>query len=146
MPRGALKGERRGGRAKGTLNRATLERALQMQSHLNRARETGHDLAKTVLDKYMMFFVKYSMKFKPSLDGEDENPSQNIDEFYKWAGVAIDCASKLAPYQSPTFKAVVVAPAPEPSGKVTEVTLRIFEADSKPMIEYKRTIDEEIVS
>lgn len=45
---------------------------------------------------------------------------------------AKDCASKLAPYQSPTFRAVIVAPAPEqPPGELRKrFTLTIFD-DSK---------------
>ena len=47
-----------------------------------------------------------------------------------------DCAAKLAPYQSATFRAIVVAPAPEQRhGELRKrFTLTIFE-DSKPMID-----------
>jgi hypothetical protein len=144
---GAKKGHPRyGGRVKGMPNKATTERALQWEARWKRARAEGHDLARDVLDKYMTFFVRYSMKFRPSLDGEDVNPTQDVAEFHKYASLAIDCAHKLAPYQSPTFRAIVVSPPPDPTGKVTEVTLKIFDSGDRPLIEHKRVIDEEAMS
>lgn len=41
------------------------------------------------------------------------NPNADEDKFGKWARLAIECAAKLAPYQSPTFRAVVVGPTPD---------------------------------
>lgn len=41
MPRGSAPGERRGGRAPGTLNKATVERRLRAQAGLEAARTTG---------------------------------------------------------------------------------------------------------
>ena len=41
MPRGSAPGERRGGRAPGTLNKATVERRLRAQAGLQAARTTG---------------------------------------------------------------------------------------------------------
>ena len=41
MPRGSAPGERRGGRAPGTLNKATVERRLRAKAGLEAARTTG---------------------------------------------------------------------------------------------------------
>jgi hypothetical protein len=40
------------------------------------------------------------------------NPNENEPQFLRYAGLAIECAKAIAPFQSPTFKAIEVVPAP----------------------------------
>jgi hypothetical protein len=56
MPRGAKPGERRGGRAKGTVNRATAERALVAELIMNKASMAGRKLGKERLEEFMEMF------------------------------------------------------------------------------------------
>jgi hypothetical protein len=48
---GSKKGERRGGRKKGTPNKATIERALAAEGYLTKARQEGRPLAKEMLEQ-----------------------------------------------------------------------------------------------
>jgi hypothetical protein len=58
------------------------------------------------------------------------NPDEDEDRYLKFARLAVDAATRLAPYQSPIFRAVVVAPAPESNEtKSRRFTLRIFDRD-----------------
>jgi hypothetical protein len=135
MPAGARPGERRGGRQKGTKNRTTIERELLDQrqyvaEHVyQRAKLRGHKLAKETLDEFMIVFAAMATHYRPCLDGTSVNPNQNEEKFERWARLVIDAAKALAPYQSPTFRAIVVAPPPpENKGEtVKRFSLKIFE-------------------
>jgi hypothetical protein len=114
MPRGGSNpGQRRGGRQKGTRNKATVEKALIAEQVIARAEMAGKKLVKEVLDKCMGLLMGMVAFYQPSLADKPPNPNADEDKFEKWARLAIECAAKLAPYQSPTFRAVVVAPAPD---------------------------------
>jgi hypothetical protein len=52
--------------------------------------------------------------YRPRPPGEQPNPHADEERFWKFAKFAIHCASVLAPYQSPTFRAIVAPPPPEP--------------------------------
>jgi len=54
--RGARKGERRGGRTKGTPNRVTIERAIVAERQLTAAKAAGRLLAKEVLAEFLTLF------------------------------------------------------------------------------------------
>jgi hypothetical protein len=72
--------------------------------------------------------------YKPTLGGsERQNPHGDEAKFIHYAKHVIECAKNLAPFQSPTFRAVTVAPSPEPNQpqKVTRIKLRIFEHDGR---------------
>jgi hypothetical protein len=56
MPRGSSPGERRGGRAKGTPNRATVERAAIAARIADEAKMRGQKLGKEYLSKYVALF------------------------------------------------------------------------------------------
>ena len=115
MPRGAKPGERRGGRVKGTPNRATIEKAKIAEQVMARAEMRGEQLAKEVLNDFMQLFAGMAATHQPIPEGQSIPLGRRPDEtkFEKWARLAVQCAKDLAPYQSPTFRAIVVAPAPD---------------------------------
>jgi len=84
----------------------------------------------------MEIFIGATAYFQPSLKPDAPQVEQSQwDQFEKWARLAMECASKLAPYQSPTFRAIVVAPAPD-TNKAEQrkrFTLTIFE--KPPMVD-----------
>jgi hypothetical protein len=138
MSRGGAKpGERRGGRQKGTPNRATVQKQLIAAQIAERtvadARTAGRKLAKEVLENFMFGFADLAEHYKPTPEVERPNPHADEDKFAQYAELAIDCAKALAPYQSPTFRAVVVAPAVEPKEKRIRFTLNIFDHDGREL-------------
>jgi hypothetical protein len=60
----------------------------------------------------MLLFAGMAAHFQPAPPSAAPNPHTDEDTFWKCSEAAIDCAAKLAPYQSPTFKAVAVVPPP----------------------------------
>jgi hypothetical protein len=63
------------------------------------------------------------------------NAREHEARFARFARYAIDCAHKLAPYQSPTFRAIQIAPPQnEQLNKVTRFRLTIFD-NERNMIE-----------
>lgn len=136
MPRGAKPGERRGGRSVGTRNKATIEKALIAEEVTKRATMEGRKLGKEVLDEFMSVFAAMAAVNQPrpsrQPDGTVKLEGGNIEEFEKWARLAVDVAAKLTPYQSPTFRAVVIAPPPPPRGGTRKrFTLTIFEGSGR---------------
>ena len=134
MSRGAKPGERRGGRVAGTLNKATIQKALIAERTAADARTQGRKLAKDVLDDLMQIFmgVAAAYQFVPpgamDKNGNPIPPRGNGAEFEKWARLTVETAKALANYQSPTFRAIVVAPPPEEKGEIRKrFTLTVFE-------------------
>jgi hypothetical protein len=123
MPQGASKGERRGGRAKGTPNKATVERALIAARVTAEAEMRGQRLGKEILAKYAAIFDE--MADARLLEG-------NVVEFEKYARLACSIARDLAPYQSPTFRAVDVAPGEKPPLLAPVIYLTGYPADFEP--------------
>jgi hypothetical protein len=133
MPAGAKPGERRGGRAKGQQNKATIEQALIAEQVLKRASMEGKKLGKEVLEEFMGIFAELAYHFKPAINNEPINEKSDENQFCKYAQLAVEAAAKLTPYQSPTFRAVVVAPAPEKpkDGIVKRFTVEIFDHNGR---------------
>jgi len=130
MPRGGSKpGERRGGRQKGTPNKVTAEQALSAERVLAKAKVSGRRLGKEVLDYYMHVFAEIADSERAAaLTEKPENAREHEARFERFAKYAIDCAQKLAPFQSPTFRAIQIAPPQnEQLNKVTRFRLTIFD-------------------
>jgi hypothetical protein len=126
MPRGSKPGERRGGRQRGTKNRKTLERELmaeRMLQHAPAGIESGK-LGREVLAQYMHTFDELAEQYRKT----DET------KFRQYAELAVACAKALAPYQSPTYRAIVLSPPPPPSETVRRFTLRIFDPHNGPAL------------
>jgi hypothetical protein len=137
MPRGGSKpGERRGGRQKGTPNKVTAEQALSAERVLTKAKVSGRRLGKEVLDYYMHVFAEIADSERAAaLTEKPENAREHEARFERFAKYAIDCAQKLAPFQSPTFRAIQIAPPQnEQLNKVTRFRLTIFD-NNRNMIE-----------
>ena len=107
-------GKKTGGRVKGTPNRATVQKALIAEQVVARAEMTGRKLAKEVLDEFMHLFAGMAASTQPLPPGMPVPPGRVPDEakFEKYARLAIQCAKDLAPYQSPTFRAIQVIAGP----------------------------------
>lgn len=144
MPRGAAPGERRGGgRKPGQKNRATLEReALRAREEAARKAEidvglaklAGKKLAKEVLEDFMVLFAGIAGTHQPYPPAQPQNPNYDAEKFERFARLTVDAAKELAKYQSPQFRAIVVAPAPDANkGEVRKrITLTIFEGRRPP--------------
>ena len=97
MTAGAKKGERRGGRQKGTPNKATVER------HLEILRAAGVDnyagrLGRDLLAKAMVELDALAEKYHPA-----RSPQPNEELFVKYTMMYARVASNLTPYQSPAL-------------------------------------------
>lgn len=145
MPRGSAPGERRGGRRPGSKNKKgsereliaaaivekvkagtaskaeIQERAMIAAREIQRANEQRSKLAKEYLEEFVI--VLYSMAARYQAGGKQPNE----EKYKEWLKLAIDCATKLAPYQSPTFRAIVVAPPPPAQEETRRFTLTIFD-------------------
>ena len=108
LPRGSKPGERRGGRRKGSRNKATIERELLAQRVLQNAPAGAIQqapLGKEVLEQYMVAFDALAQHYRPI----PESPNSDEAKFTKFATATCDCARALAPYQSPTYRAVMLS-------------------------------------
>ena len=77
-----------------------------------------------------------------ALTEKPENAREHEARFERFARYAIDCAHKLAPYQSPTFRAIQIAPPQnEQLNTVTRFRLTIFDNERDvDMIEHESPI------
>jgi len=103
------------GRKVGSQNKATIERLKRAEIEMTQARESGKKLAKDVLEEFMMLFAGMAAQSQPIPEGMPVPPGRKPNEktFEKYARLAVETAADLAKYQSPTFKAIAVAMAPD---------------------------------
>jgi hypothetical protein len=156
MPSGAKPGERRGGRHAGVPNKATTEalerERIEQQLAAPVSAETvakaevlappgtptevvaHRKLAKERLEDLLELFVGAAAYYQPAALGGQTRPAvgqkEDWEQFARWGKLAMDCAKEAAKYQSPTFRAIVVAPAPDAnadSNRRMKFTLTIFE-------------------
>lgn len=143
MPKG---GARPGaGRPPGP-SRATVEKALIAERTVQEARATGKKLGKERLEELMEIFIGATAYFQPALAAGAQNANANWDKFEKWARLAMECAAKLTPYQSPTFRAIAIAPPPVESDVTKRFTLTIFEQHKRDVAVANEIIDVESVA
>lgn len=133
MPR-AQKGQRFGGRVAGVPNKATIEKNLLIAQQLAvKAGQPAKPLAKEVLEDFMHLTAGMAAFYQPTAPGQPGNPNQDEAKFWQAALACKEFAKALAPYQSPTFKAIMGMPAmpssaPEKAtdkqidGKVIDIT------------------------
>jgi hypothetical protein len=132
MPRGARPGERRGGRAKGTPNKATIEKLAIAERVRKRSRRARKKLAIEVLEEVMNMSYERAMYYAPAEGSMAPNPNENREMCLKYIRLTIQAAKALLPYQRPKFRAIPVpvpAPAPEQDNEAnkTRLNLRIFD-------------------
>lgn len=129
MPRGSKPGERRGGRAKGVPNKKTREQrelqriaAEQARDEVRKSHKPGKKLGKDLIEDYMMAFhgmaAMHQNNIASALQGGGSPAKADLDGFKEWGSMVVDAARRLAPFQSPTFKAIAVV-APPPGTNVT---------------------------
>jgi hypothetical protein len=94
-------------------SKATIERALIAERAVENAKGAGRKLAKEILDDFMNRFAKMAEKY--------QNQPKAEDKFEKWARLTVDTATRLAPFQSPTFRAVAVT-VPPPARTEVDLT------------------------
>jgi hypothetical protein len=132
MPR-AQKGQRFGGRTKGTPNKATVERlereriaeqvslqaAVAAQSAPAAEREIAHagaerrKLGRERLEELLEIAIGATAFFQPGLkNGVEQNQNADWAQFQKWFQIAHAVAATVSPFQSPTFRAIMVAAPP----------------------------------
>lgn len=79
-----------------------------------RAVSRGRKLAKERLEDLLEIATGMAGYYQRPLNpNAPPNPNANQAEFEKWFRLAMQCSALAAPYQSPTFRAIVVAPAPD---------------------------------
>lgn len=128
MPAG---GARKGsGRRRGP-SKETIQRALAVEAvEARRKGDPERELAKDVLEKGMKIAQGAAASFQPKPDpatGAVNPKDPNWAPFGEWVDRMGYFAKELAKYQSPTFRAIMTAPAPEATEKRKEFTLTIFD-------------------
>jgi hypothetical protein len=134
MPRGGARpnsGRKRGSRNKRSIGLA--ERMAEARAALPASPvpplPQDKRLARDVLEDFMLTFADMAAHYQPRMLGQRPNPHADEERFWKFSRFAVYCASALAPYQSPTFRAIVVAPPPESdkSETVKRFTFKVFD-------------------
>jgi hypothetical protein len=144
-------GTKSGGRQKGTLNRATTERAILMQRQVTEARTKGK-LGKEQLSEIMAIAANLAAYYQPRLvtpkeqrKTDDKPPAPVLqyrandpagERFREYLRLAMDAAKYVAPYESPTFRAIQVAPPPPETVNLGPkvVRLSIFDHSGKRLV------------
>jgi hypothetical protein len=139
MPRGAAPGERRGGRAKGTRNKTTVERLERERVAERIAVAAGHPgvgkaiakamdqnrkLAKEELEEAILSLKEAVAKFQEVADrappGSKNFRASDWSALKTWLELLIDTCVKLAEFQSPKFRIAVAAAPPSSPGPAIE--------------------------
>jgi hypothetical protein len=101
-------------------------------------RSEGKALAKDALALFLEIFMGRASHYqpRPRQDGDDrveQNRHANEELFEKWARLSVECAKALAPFQSPTFRAIVVTPPPPQQAETAtrRFTLAVFESNGQ---------------
>lgn len=94
--------------------KSTIEKALIAEATSLKAQVNGKRLAKDVLEEFMFLFGGMAAYYQPLPPGQPIPVDRKPDEaaFERWARLTVETAHKLAPFQSPTFKAVLVQSGP----------------------------------
>jgi hypothetical protein len=146
MPRGSKPGEgnRGGGRKKGKLNKATIERAALAERITAEAAMSGKKLGKELIEEFAVMFGGLAAAVQP--EGTGPNGQVTRPDVLNWIGtkqesaferyskLALKAASDLAEYQSPKLVPLHMAsPAPESRGPIRKrFTINIFDHQGRP--------------
>ena len=120
MPGGGSRpGEHRGGRQKGVPNKLTL--AMRGEQFIT-STKANDPISVDILENLMRVFMAIAKKYAPEpsenppvLDGKPESESallawnMRLAHFERWAIHARDTAARLAPYETPTLRALAVS-------------------------------------
>lgn len=134
---GSYPGERRGGKKRGSKNKKTIEREIITAIDQGR-RDAPAGIAKEVLAEFMMIFRGMAAKYQP-MPGMAKpttvEQKNDANEFERWAMRACHTAHWLAPYQHPTYKAVLMQGDVPNLDDVELIELSIFD-DHNKLIEH----------
>ena len=119
-------GIRYGGRAKGTPNKRTAEARLQAMVGVDKP------LARDMLEEIAEGFIAQYRLHVP-LPGEQPTPDQEAG-MDRWGKNCAEVCAKLAPYQSPTYKAVFMPDQHDMGSELTDFWLNVFERPRKPLL------------
>jgi hypothetical protein len=122
MPRGAKLGERRGGRVKGRLNKATIKRSIVAEWIMQEVAMSGRKLRKEMIEDFAVMFGGLAAAVQPvgtGPAGQVTRPdldkwlgSKHETAFKRYSKLALKAATELADFQSPRF-APISAPSPQ---------------------------------
>lgn len=144
MPRGAKPGQRRGGRGKGTPNKATIERAKLAERVLEQAAgKPGRKLGREILEEFAIMFGSLAAAFQPQpaipgaklAEQDMERWAKSYKEplFEKYAKLAAKCANDFADFESPRLGRIQVAAPPPAHGPVKKrFSVGIFDGNGRP--------------
>jgi hypothetical protein len=103
------KGTRIGGRTKGTLNKRTIQKLNEVSQQVGEIKRQGRKRAVEVLDELMHTAVGAAAVYQQRvLTAGDNAAARDVELFWQAMKCAGDFAKALAPFQSPTFKAIAV--------------------------------------
>lgn len=139
--RGLKPGQRQGGRALGSKNkkvtprdRKLMARAEVLQRELEDHRPpAGTQLSKEILGKFAHNCAAMAMKLMPAFQDSGEPVYRFKGHEKVWLqmmDLTLKYANGAAPYQSPTFRAVIVTPPAvdqKPGDTARVINLKIFE-------------------
>lgn len=123
---GSKPGERRGGRKKGTPNKRTRARQELMAKLLDTCGGDPNLAADALLGVEVLRYWAREFDRIARIEWERDKAKGKI-----FADAAISVAAKLAPYQSPQLRAVVVTPPPRTGPR--RFSLTIF---NRPLLEH----------
>jgi hypothetical protein len=111
------KGTRIGGRQKGSLNKATLNKLREASEQVGAIKRSGQKKATEVLNELMMLAMNYTArhhnKLMASANANQPFDPLDYERFVEGMELAGTFAKHLAPYQDPTFSTIkVTMPAP----------------------------------
>jgi hypothetical protein len=139
---GPQKGQRFGGRKKGTPNKATTERRLLAVEVERRrmARSVGQEreLSKERIERYIKHAEGAAAMYRPTSPqeiaaGQPKNPMGDANEHREWVRLAATFSKWLLEFEIPKLSAVALAlPPPVQRDEPKRFTLTVFEG-GKPL-------------
>ncbi len=101
-------------------------------------------LAKEVIEEFMQVAVKYAHHYAlkgKDLDLADAKPEQakrewKHNKFQDWARLAVSWATDLAPYQSPTFRAISISHEKDDSQDLGTTVLHSMDQVKEHLLRY----------
>jgi hypothetical protein len=129
----------------GSLNKKTIEKQRVQQmvdARIAKANAPERKLGKEILEDLMYTFIARATYWRKEFD--TAITATNLaradyceEQMSKHLGMATTSANMLAKFQSPTLRAIAIAPAPaeKPKEERTRFTLRVFESGASEPVQ-----------